>query len=252
MTQLLEPAPVEAPPPLVGGPRPPGFIADRLFRYVAFAAGVLVLVVLVLIIYILLDNSWDWFKAEGIRGIFSTTWAPSENKYGAGALIVMTLMVAAIALIISVPISVGIALFVTEVRTSEGTTADRLHDRPARRHPFGRVRPLDPAPTRVAVGRRLRRRALVLRWCSGPGGHLRRPERLGTRDHDGRPRRRHHDHADHHRDHPRGVRHLPGVTEGGGARDGRDAVGDDSRRGVSAQSQRCCRGRDHRLRPCRR
>ena len=65
--------------------------------------------------YVLLDHSWDWFKSEGLSGVLSTTWAPSEGKYGAGALIVMTLMVALIALVIAVPISVGIALFVTEV-----------------------------------------------------------------------------------------------------------------------------------------
>ena len=73
------------------------------------------LVVLALIIYATLDNSWDWFKTEGLSGVLSLDWAPTEGKYGAGALIIMTLMVAAIALMIAVPISVGIALFVTEV-----------------------------------------------------------------------------------------------------------------------------------------
>ena len=118
MTSLLERPPTDddaPPPPLVGGPRPPGFLADRAFRIIAVAAGVLVLVVLVLIIYVLLDNSWGWFESEGLSGVLSTEWVPSENKYGAGALIVMTLMVAVIALIIAVPVSVGIALFITEI-----------------------------------------------------------------------------------------------------------------------------------------
>ena len=122
MTKLLDPAPSEAspPPPLVGGPRPPGAVADRAFRYVAFLAAVLVLVVLGLIIYATLDNSWDWFKTEGLSGVLSLDWIPSEGKYGAGSLIIMTLMVAAIALIIAVPISVGIALFITEVMPRRG------------------------------------------------------------------------------------------------------------------------------------
>jgi len=115
MTKLLESPPAESPPPLVGGPRPPGALADRLFRYVAFAAGALVLVVLGLIIYATLDNSLEWFKEVGILGVFDTTWVPNEGKFGAGALIIMTVMVAAIALLIAVPVSVGIALFVTEV-----------------------------------------------------------------------------------------------------------------------------------------
>src|SRR6476659_1281976 len=120
MTKLLDPAPAEAPPPLVGGPRPPGAVADRVFRYVAVLAGVLVLVVLGLIIYATLDKSWSWFKTEGLSGVLALDWIPSEGKYGAGGLIIMTLMVAAIALVISVPISRGIALFVTEVMPRRG------------------------------------------------------------------------------------------------------------------------------------
>jgi len=122
MTKLLDPAPSEAPPPppLVGGPRPPGAIADRAFRYVALLAAVLVLVVLGLIIYATLDKSWEWFSSEGLSGVLSLDWIPSEGKYGAGSLIIMTLMVAAIALVIAVPISVGIALFITEIMPRRG------------------------------------------------------------------------------------------------------------------------------------
>ncbi|MEI8000328.1 MAG: phosphate ABC transporter permease subunit PstC, partial [Actinomycetes bacterium] len=118
MTQLLDPpASPSGPParPLVGGERPPGFVADRAFRIVATAAGVLVLVVLGLIVFATVQKSTDWFSAEGLGGIFSLTWEPSTNHYGAGALIVMTLIVAAVALVFAVPVSLGIALFVTEV-----------------------------------------------------------------------------------------------------------------------------------------
>lgn len=118
MTQVLDPAPAETPPPpppMVGGPRPPGFLADRAFRVVALLAGVLVLAVLGLIVWVLFDNSLDWIRHEGVGSIFSLDWQPENGKYGAGALVIMTLMVAVIALVISVPVSVGIALFVTEV-----------------------------------------------------------------------------------------------------------------------------------------
>ncbi|MFM8302759.1 MAG: phosphate ABC transporter permease subunit PstC [Actinomycetota bacterium] len=116
MTQLLDPAPAASPPPpLVGGPRPPGYVADRTLRVVAVLAGVMVLVILGLIVWVLFDNSLDWIRTEGIGSLFSLTWEPSTGRYGAGALVVMTLMVATIALVIAVPVSVGIALFVTEV-----------------------------------------------------------------------------------------------------------------------------------------
>ncbi len=118
MTSLLEPpnqVSPDAPRPLVGGERPPGFIADRAFRIVAVAAGVLVLLVLALIVYATVSKSADWFSSEGVGGVLSTTWEPSTGHFGAGALILMTLIVAAVALVIAVPISIGIALFVTEI-----------------------------------------------------------------------------------------------------------------------------------------
>jgi phosphate transport system permease protein len=112
MTQVLDPAP---PPPLVGGPRPPGFGVDRVFRVLALLAGLFVLVVLVCIIGVLLDSSLEWLRFEGFGSLFSLEWEPENAKFGAGAMALMTLIVSALALVIAVPISVGIALFVTEI-----------------------------------------------------------------------------------------------------------------------------------------
>jgi phosphate transport system permease protein len=47
--------------------------------------------------------------------VFGSEWNPSAGQFGALGLIVATLVVATIALVIAVPISIGIALFVTEV-----------------------------------------------------------------------------------------------------------------------------------------
>jgi phosphate transport system permease protein len=107
--------PEQAPKPLVGGDRPPGALADRVFRGLALGAGLLVLVILGLIIYEMTNQSLPWFRAEGFNAIFSDNWVPSAGHYGALGLVVGTLVVGAIALIIAVPVSVGIALFVTEV-----------------------------------------------------------------------------------------------------------------------------------------
>jgi phosphate transport system permease protein len=106
-----------SPPPetLSSGQRPPGVLSDRLLRWLALAAGLIVLVVLGLIIYSTTSQSLPWFRAEGLDAIFSDNWAPSANHFGAFGLIVGTLVVALIALVIAVPVSVGIALFATEV-----------------------------------------------------------------------------------------------------------------------------------------
>ncbi|HXY93298.1 MAG TPA: phosphate ABC transporter permease subunit PstC [Acidimicrobiia bacterium] len=104
-----------APPArLSGSDRPPGRLTDRLFQWAALGAGLLVLVILGLIIYSTLDHSWAWFQQEGF-GIFRDDWDPAHGQFGAGAMIYGTFLVGFIALLISVPVSVGIALFVTEV-----------------------------------------------------------------------------------------------------------------------------------------
>ena len=112
--------PRPGPPPdapsvgLSGAERPPGRITDRVFRWVALASGLLVLVILGLIIYSTLDHAWPWFQREGF-GIFADNWNPAKGQFGAGAMIYGTFLVGFIALLISVPVSVGIALFVNEV-----------------------------------------------------------------------------------------------------------------------------------------
>ena len=107
--------PEQTPKPLSGGDRPPGVLADRLFSWLALGAGLTVLVILGLIIYTMTNESLPWFRAEGLNAIFSDNWVPSANHFGALGLVVGTLVVGAIALIIAVPVSIGIALFVTEV-----------------------------------------------------------------------------------------------------------------------------------------
>ena len=79
------------------------------------AAGLLVLVILALIVISTLNQAHSWFSSEGLHAIFSTNWNPARHQFGAFGLLVMTLMVAVLALVFAVPISIGIALFVTEV-----------------------------------------------------------------------------------------------------------------------------------------
>src|SRR5581483_3196896 len=100
---------------LTEGERPPGLVSDRLFRWVARAAALTVLVVLVLIVGSTLNQAWPWFRAEGFDSIFTNSWVPSASSFGALGLVYGSLLVGFIALVLAVPVSVGIALFVTEV-----------------------------------------------------------------------------------------------------------------------------------------
>ena len=72
------------------------------------------LVILVLIAVTTTQKASSWFTTEGIK-IFSTTWDPAANKFGALAFIYGTAVTAVIALVIAVPVSIGIALLLTEV-----------------------------------------------------------------------------------------------------------------------------------------
>ena len=72
------------------------------------------LVILVLIAISTTQQASSWFSAEG-WGIFASTWNPAANQFGALAFIYGTAITAVIALVMAVPVSVGIALLLTEV-----------------------------------------------------------------------------------------------------------------------------------------
>jgi phosphate transport system permease protein len=112
-------ATVQADPATPAGPasglmarRPLG---DRAFQVIALVSGLLVLVILVLIAVTMSQQSTSWFTTEGWSGIFSTDWDPAHGKFGAMAFVYGTVIASLIAVIISFPISVGVALLLTEV-----------------------------------------------------------------------------------------------------------------------------------------
>jgi phosphate transport system permease protein len=94
-------------------PRRP--LGDRTFQIVALAAGLLVLVILVLIAVTTSQQASSWFAKEGLSGIFSTSWNPAVNQFGALDFMFGTGVTALIAIVMAVPVSVAIALLLTEV-----------------------------------------------------------------------------------------------------------------------------------------
>jgi phosphate transport system permease protein len=89
-------------------------LGDRIFQILATAAGLLVLVILVLIAVSTSQQSSSWFSTEGWK-IFTVDWNPATNNFGALSFIYGTLITAAIAVILSVPVSVAVALLLTDV-----------------------------------------------------------------------------------------------------------------------------------------
>lgn len=74
--------------------------------------------------YAVIDGSWDIFSFEGLAFLTGTDWNAVEGRESFGALpyIVGTLVSAAIAMAIGVPISLGIAIFISEMSPSRLAT----------------------------------------------------------------------------------------------------------------------------------
>ncbi|MEZ5651786.1 MAG: phosphate ABC transporter permease subunit PstC [Burkholderiaceae bacterium] len=87
---------------------------DRLFVITLFALASLVLVVLAGILLALVREAWPAIEEYGFGFLFSSDWSPSDDEYGALIAIYGTLVSSAIALLLAVPLSFGIAVFLTE------------------------------------------------------------------------------------------------------------------------------------------
>ncbi|HKB60421.1 MAG TPA: phosphate ABC transporter permease subunit PstC [Gallionellaceae bacterium] len=88
---------------------------DVLFRNIARLAAFGVLSILVAIILSLVFGSELSIKTFGWHFLVSTDWDPVNDKFGAAIPIFGTLVTAGIALLIGIPVSFGIALFLTEL-----------------------------------------------------------------------------------------------------------------------------------------
>jgi phosphate transport system permease protein len=94
-------------------PRRP--LGDRAFQVIALVSGLLVLVILVLIAVTMSQQSTSWFTTEGWSGIFSTDWDPAHGKFGPMAFVYGTVITSLVGVIIAFPVSMGVALLLTEV-----------------------------------------------------------------------------------------------------------------------------------------
>ncbi|WP_240001801.1 phosphate ABC transporter permease PstC [Parvibium lacunae] len=92
-----------------------GQTADVVFFNVTRAAAILTLILLAGIIFSLVVSAWPSIEKFGLGFMFTTDWDPPAEKFGALVQIYGTLVSSLIALIIAVPVSFGIALFLTEL-----------------------------------------------------------------------------------------------------------------------------------------
>jgi hypothetical protein len=89
--------------------------ADTLFSLLAHSAAILTLLMLAGIIVSLIVGASPAIREYGLSFLWRSEWDPVKNQYGGLVMIYGTLMTSLIALVIAVPVSFGIALFLTEL-----------------------------------------------------------------------------------------------------------------------------------------
>lgn len=88
---------------------------DRFFRFASLGSALLVLIVLAGILVSMIYGGLPAFREFGLGFITSSVWDVQRDQYGAWVAVVGTLTTALIALVIGVPVSLGIAIFLTQL-----------------------------------------------------------------------------------------------------------------------------------------
>jgi phosphate transport system permease protein len=88
---------------------------DRLFYRLTFASALFVLLLFAGIITSLVAGAWPAITAFGFGFLINQVWNPVTERFGALAPIYGTLVTSFIAMLISVPVGIGIAIFLTEL-----------------------------------------------------------------------------------------------------------------------------------------
>jgi len=91
------------------------FSGDRIFTGLTSSAAYLVLFTLLAILIVLGIKAWPAFSAFGLPFLWSSSWNPVTEQFGALSSIGGTVATSVIAMLIAVPISFGIAVFINEL-----------------------------------------------------------------------------------------------------------------------------------------
>jgi len=90
-------------------------LRERAFRAATFVAALLVLMLLGGVALSLLHGAWPALAHFKLSFLTSETWNPVTERFGALAAVYGTVITSLIALVIAIPVSFGIAIFLTEL-----------------------------------------------------------------------------------------------------------------------------------------
>ncbi|MGV8998129.1 MAG: phosphate ABC transporter permease subunit PstC [Parvibaculaceae bacterium] len=95
--------------------RPKFRFGDPLFQGLTFLFAMLVLAILSGIVVTLTIDAWPALKEFGPAFVWTSSWNPAKDTYGAFVPLIGTIETAVIAMLIGVPFSFGMAFFLTEM-----------------------------------------------------------------------------------------------------------------------------------------
>ncbi|MGD0534891.1 MAG: phosphate ABC transporter permease subunit PstC [Methanoregula sp.] len=95
-------------------------LKERFVRSVFFLTALFAVIVVAFILLFLLRDGYSIFGTVGVLNfLFGSTWAPAQvvPSYGISALIIGTLLVTLGAMVFAVPLSIGCAIYISELAT---------------------------------------------------------------------------------------------------------------------------------------
>jgi len=92
-----------------------GRLGDKIFLYLTFIFALIIAVSLVALLIVLNISAWPAIQKFGVSFLTRLDWDPVKEVFGALPAIYGTLLSSIIALIIAVPISIGSAVFLSEL-----------------------------------------------------------------------------------------------------------------------------------------
>jgi phosphate transport system permease protein len=90
-------------------------VQDRIFYYLTLSSAALVVVLLLGVMVSLFLGAWPALSTFGPTFVWTQRWSPVKEIFGALTPIYGTLVTSLIAMIIGIPVSFGIAIFLTEL-----------------------------------------------------------------------------------------------------------------------------------------
>ncbi len=89
--------------------------SDRIFGSITGIAGILIVLIAVGIVLLVYRGASESIHTFGIPFLWGATWNPVTDVYGALPFIIGTMLTSALALLIAIPLSLGAAIFLTQV-----------------------------------------------------------------------------------------------------------------------------------------